>query len=154
MGDANHSRLRILLIDDDPSLTAPLAEALELLGGYEVGVAADGVTGLDQVFSFRPDCVVVDIRMPGINGYQFIRLVRGDSTTREIPLVVLSALAQQRDELAGLLSGADVYLFKPVDLDVLLRVVREATDLTAEQRQQRMRQMIEDSVYGELNKER
>jgi CheY-like chemotaxis protein len=144
MGNVDQPRLRILLIDDDPTLTAPLAEALELIGGYEVAIAADGISGLDLAFSFQPDCVVVDIRMPGINGYQFIRLVRGDPASREIPLVVLSALAQQHDELAGLLSGADAYLFKPVDLDVLLRVVREATDLTAEQRQQRMRQILEE----------
>ncbi len=144
MGDVDHRRLRILLIDDDPTLTAPLAEAFHLLGGYEVEVAADGISGLEKLFAVQPDCAVVDIRMPGIDGYQFIRLVRGDPATSGIPLVILSALAQQRNEVAGLLSGADAYLYKPVDLEVLLRAVHEAIRLTAEQRRQRMQMLMDD----------
>jgi DNA-binding response OmpR family regulator len=128
----------VLLVDDDPTLTAPLQEALELLAGYAVTVAADGAAGLEALSARRPDCVVVDIRMPGVDGYQFIRAVRGDPETTEVPLVVLSALAQEAQTLAGFLSGADAYLYKPIDLDELLAAIKRAIELTATERQQRL----------------
>src|SRR5215469_11775343 len=80
-------RYRVLLIDDDPTLTTPLQEALELLAHYRVLVAHDGASGLESLFAHRPDCVVVDILMPGLDGYQFLRAVRGDPATAEVPLV-------------------------------------------------------------------
>jgi DNA-binding response OmpR family regulator len=134
----------VLLIDDDPSLTEPLRETLELLAGYGVTVATDGQSGLRALFAQRPDCVVVDIRMPGIDGYQFIHAVRGDPDTAQIPLVVLSALAQEEHTLAGYLSGADAYLHKPVDLDDLLAAVDQAIALTAAQREARLRALAAD----------
>jgi DNA-binding response OmpR family regulator len=136
---SDSSPRHVLLIDDDPSLTEPLREALELLAGYGVTVAMDGQSGLRALFAQRPDCVVVDIRMPGIDGYQFIHAVRGDPDTAQIPLVVLSALAQEENTLAGYLSGADAYLHKPVDLDDLLAAVDQAIALTAVQREARLR---------------
>src|SRR5262249_48286776 len=120
----------VLLIDDEPTLTQPLREALERLAGYQVMVATDGGAGLRALFAQRPDCVVVDIRMPGVDGYQFIHAVRGDPETAEIPLVVLSALAQDEHTFAGYLSGADAYLQKPVGLDDLLAAVDQAIALT------------------------
>jgi CheY-like chemotaxis protein len=128
----------VLLIDDDPTLTAPLQEALELLAGYAVTVASDGAAGLEALSARRPDCVVVDIRMPGVDGYQLIRAVRGDPETADIPLVVLSALAQEAQTLAGFLSGADAYLYKPIDLDDLLGAIKQAIALTVAERQQRL----------------
>jgi DNA-binding response OmpR family regulator len=133
----------VLLVDDDPTLTAPLQEALQLLAGYDVTVASDGAAGLEALTAGRPDCVVVDIRMPGVDGYQLIRTVRGDPETADIPLVVLSALAQERDSLAGLLSGADAYLYKPVGLDDLLAAIKRAIELTATERQQRLTDLTE-----------
>jgi CheY-like chemotaxis protein len=132
------STYHVLLIDDDPTLTAPLQEALELLAGYAVTVAADGAAGLEALWARRPDCIVVDIRMPGVDGYQLIRAVRGDPETTDIPLVVLSALAQETQTLAGFLSGADAYLYKPIDLDELLAAIQQAIALTATDRQQRL----------------
>jgi CheY-like chemotaxis protein len=127
---------RVLVIDDDPAIVALIADGLRLIGGCEVMVARDGASGLAALFEARPDCVVVDIRMPGLNGYQFIRAVRGDPQTAETPIVVLSALVQDRDQLAGLLSGADSYLTKPVKLADLLAAIERAITLTAEQRRQ------------------
>src|SRR5262245_38273676 len=97
---------RVLVVDDDPTLLANVAEGLNLLGGYEVTAARDGIEGLERFFAVRPDCVVVDIRMPGLNGYQLVRALRGDPKTVQTPLVVLSALVQDHEQLAGLLSGA------------------------------------------------
>jgi len=130
--------LRVLLIDDDQTLTEPLQEALERLAGYQVTVALNGASGLEALVDQPPDCVVVDIRMPGLDGYQFIHAVRGDPTTSDIPLVVLSALSQEENTLAGLVSGADVYLYKPVDLDDLFAAIKQAIEVTAAQRWQRL----------------
>jgi DNA-binding response OmpR family regulator len=132
------STYHVLLIDDDPTLTAPLQEALELLAGYAVTVASDGANGLEALSARRPDCVVVDIRMPGVDGYQLIRTVRGDPETADIPMIVLSALAQEEQTLAGFLSGADAYLHKPIDLDELLIAIKQAIELTATERQRRL----------------
>jgi CheY-like chemotaxis protein len=125
---------RVLVIDDDPALLLTLAEGLDLLGGFEVVTARDGATGLESFFAVRPDCVVVDVRMPGVNGYQFVRALRGDPATMQAPVIVLSALVQDHEQLAGLLSGADAYLIKPVKLTDLVRAIERAVTLTAEER--------------------
>ena len=136
-------RQRILVIDDDPILLANVAEGLGQLLGYEVTIARDGVEGLERFFAVRPDCVVVDIRMPGINGYQFVRALRGDTSTIQTPLVVLSALVQDREQLAGMLSGADLYLIKPVKLMDLVEAVERAIHLTDEERQRALRELTD-----------
>lgn len=128
---------RVLVVDDDPALIALIADGLRLLGGYEVAVAPDGALGLERFYEVRPDCVVADVRMPGLNGFQFVRALRGDPETAETPIVVLSALAQDRDEAAGLFSGADAYLFKPARIAELLQAIERAMHLTAEQRLRR-----------------
>lgn len=137
-------RRRILLIDDDPTLVASLRDALELLGGFEVLSATDGVDGLEQFVASQPDCVVVDVRMPQVNGYQFVRALRGDPATAQTPIIVLSALVQEHEQLAGLLTGADAYLLKPVTLDTLLAAIEYALALSAEERERRDRSLPGD----------
>jgi DNA-binding response OmpR family regulator len=134
---------RILVVDDDPDLLATLQQGLHLLGGYEVEVANEGIAGLEGVYAASVDCLVVDLSMPGLNGEQLIRALRGDATTAQIPIVILSALPQERVELLGLLSGADAYLYKPVDLQTLIDTIERALTLTAEQRLQRDRTLAE-----------
>jgi DNA-binding response OmpR family regulator len=137
--------LRVLVVDDDHDLNVSLEAALRLAGNYDVLTAEDGVTGLERSVAVPPDCVVVDIRMPGLDGYQFIRALRGDPVTAQTPIVVLSALVQERDAWAGLLSGADAYLFKPVSLDDLLEAVHRAIQLTAEERRQWAKRLAGES---------
>ncbi len=76
---------RVLVIDDDPTLIAVLSDILSMVGGYDVHIARDGASGLESVLTVQPDCVVVDVRMPGLNGFQFVRAVRGRSRDREYP---------------------------------------------------------------------
>ncbi len=137
---------RVLIVDDDPDLIDLLTDGLQLVGGYEVVVAPDGANGLETFMQTRPDCVVVDVRMPGLNGYQFVRALRGDPATAQAPIVVLSALAQDHDQLAGMLSGADAYLFKPVKMSDLTRMIEHVMQLTAEQRSQQLRALAEQAV--------
>jgi CheY-like chemotaxis protein len=132
---------RVLVVDDDPSLLAAICDGLELVGGYEVLSASDGASGLERVVVDDPDCVVVDVRMPGLNGYQFVRALRGDPETAQTPLVILSALVQDHEQLAGLLTGADAYLTKPVKIMDLITTIDHSVRLTAPQREQRMHQM-------------
>jgi CheY-like chemotaxis protein len=140
--NAERARLRrVLVIDDDPIVLANVAEGLELLGGYKVSATSDGATGLERFFAERPDCVVVDIRMPGLNGYQFVRALRGDPETEQTALVILSALVQEHEQLAGMLTGADAYLIKPVKIGDLIQAIERAISLTAEERARTLRDL-------------
>jgi DNA-binding response OmpR family regulator len=140
----NTTRLRrVLVIDDDPALLTAITRGLDLIGGFDVLTATDGASGLNQFFTTRPDCVVVDIRMPGLNGYQFVRALRGDRETAETPIVLLSALVQDREQLAGLLTGADAYLIKPVKIVDLVNAIDRAVQLSAEERQAYIRGLFE-----------
>src|SRR6185437_11763102 len=130
-------RLQVLVIDDDPDLIALLTRGLEVVGHYTVVAATDGARGLEQVYEARPDCVVVDVRMPSLDGYHFVRAMRGDAATASIPIVILSALIQDYQQLAGMLTGADAYLIKPVRLAELVQAIEQALRMSDEERRQR-----------------
>ena len=134
---------RVLVVDDDPALLIAIADGLHLVGGYDVISAQDGAMGLERFFSASPECVVVDVRMPGLNGYQFVRAVRGDPETAQTPIIVLSALAQDHEQFAGLLTGADAYLTKPVKIMDLILTIDKAVQLTATQRERRMQRLAQ-----------
>ena len=138
--------LRLVVIDDDPILRESLTEGLPLLGDFTVQQANDGVEGLTLITENPPDCVIIDIRMPHLDGYQLVRALRGDPATAEVPLIILSALSQDMDRLAGLLSGADTYLFKPVLLDTLAKAVHQACQVSQEERLKRLQMLDEGSA--------
>jgi len=133
---------RVLVIDDDPSLLLAVSEGLDELGGFDVLTARDGATGLEACFVARPDCVVVDVRMPAVNGYQFVRALRGDPAIAETPVVILSALAQDEEQLAGLLTGADAYLTKPIRIVDLVQAIDRAVNLTPAERRHHFRGLL------------
>jgi DNA-binding response OmpR family regulator len=139
--DSSATPRRVLVVDDDPGLLMAVTDGLELVGGYEVIAAGDGATGLECFFTSQPDCVVVDVRMPGLNGYQFVRALRGDPATAQTPVIVLSALVQDHEQLAGLMTGADAYLTKPVRIAELVRTIDLAVGLTAGERKRRARHL-------------
>src|SRR5271166_4897445 len=116
----------VLIIDDDPDLLPLLADTLHVLTDWIVITATDGAMGLERFYEAVPQCVVVDVKMPEIDGFQFIRAVRGDPSSRGIPIVVLTALPQDKDRFVGLASGADKYLVKPVDPVDLVAAIRSA----------------------------
>ncbi len=136
----------VLVVDDDLSLIELITDGLTLVGGHEVVAATDGATGLERFFEVRPDCVVVDVRMPGLNGYQFVRALRGDAETAHTPIIVLSAQVQERDALAGMLSGADAYLYKPVKMSELLEAIEQALRLSAAERWERQRRLAGEEL--------
>lgn len=134
----------VLVVDDSADLRALVAESLRKLGGFTVVTAEDGAVGLELYFEKQPDCVVIDVKMPGLDGYQLVRALRGDPASAATPLVILSAMVQERDKLAGYLSGADEYLVKPVSPLALVQTVRQVIDRTVPERLRRLRMLLAD----------
>ncbi|MBE2267471.1 MAG: response regulator transcription factor [Anaerolinea sp.] len=99
----------ILLIDDERKLTDPLRSSFER-GGYRVTVANDGHAGLSLALVEKPDVVVLDVMMPGLDGWQVCQAIRTHST---MPIIMLTALDDSTDRIKGLELGADDYLVKP-----------------------------------------
>jgi len=115
------SGYRLLVADDDPSVRQALDRALRF-EGYRVALAADGSEALTQMSVQRPDLVLLDVMMPGVNGLDACRRLRaaGDHT----PVLMLTARDALADRVAGLDAGADDYLVKPFALQELLARVR------------------------------
>lgn len=128
----------VLIVDDNPELLEFITDALRELGDFTVVTAGDGVEALHRFEASQPDCLVVDVRMPRLNGYQLVRALRGDPTSASTPLIMLSAMIQDRDQLAGLLAGADQYLLKPVDPLALVEAIERAIQLGEAERAARM----------------
>lgn len=133
----------VLLVDDNQDLLMALSFALEELGEFRVVCASDGIEGLERFDEIRPDCVVIDVKMPGLTGYQLIRAFRGDSSSMETPLIMLTALAQEKDQFAGLAVGADVYLVKPVKPQVLVATIHQVIKESPQERARRYQELVE-----------
>lgn len=113
---------RILIIEDDRS-TARLTEYTLRQAGYEVDVASDGFEGLRRALAEHPDLIILDIMLPGLDGYEVCHRVRQKPETANLPILMISAKARQDDKDIGLRVGADEYLTKPVDpSEILARV--------------------------------
>jgi CheY-like chemotaxis protein len=119
----------VLVVDDDVNIRRLITVNLEL-EGFAVTELGDGQDCLDAVAVSAPDVIVLDVSMPHLDGIQTTQRLRADPSTSGIKIVIVSAKAQQSDVRRGLSSGADAYLTKPFDPDVLVRVVRELTGAT------------------------
>ncbi len=137
----------VLVVDDSADLRALVAESLRKLGNFTVVTAEDGAAGLQRYFEIRPDCVVIDVRMPGLDGYQLIRALRGDPASSATPLVILSAMIQEKDRLAGFISGTDEYLMKPVSPLQLVQTIGEVIGRSELERRRRLQAMLSDLPF-------
>jgi two-component system KDP operon response regulator KdpE len=113
---------RVLVVDDEPQILRGLGTNLRARG-YEVDTAADGEQALDLAARRRPDAVILDLGLPGIDGVEVIRGLRAWSS---MPIVVLSVRDQERDKVRALDAGADDYVTKPFGMDELLARLRAA----------------------------
>ncbi len=137
---------KVLVIDDNPAIVELVRYAVGFQGNYEVVAAYDGEEGLRRFYQERPDCVIIDVKMPRIDGYQLVRCLRGDASSAHVPLIILSALIREEDQMQGYLSGVDEYVTKPFKPPALRAALERAMQITAEQRYQRMRELA--ARYG------
>ena len=109
----------ILIVEDDNNIADLLRLYLEK-EGYQATIAADGTQGIDLYRKLRPDLVLLDVMMPGVDGWGVLRAIRQDSQT---PVIMLTAKGETTDKVAGLKQGADDYLTKPFEMkEVLARI--------------------------------
>lgn len=113
---------RLLVVDDEPNLLRAVAACLKS-GGYEVNTARSGREALMQLAEAVPDLLVSDIRMPGMDGYQLARQLRGSPRTALVPIVFLTAKDETADRIEGFRAGVDAYLTKPFEPEELIAVV-------------------------------
>jgi len=134
---------KVLVIDDNPTIVELIKYAVNLQGEYHVVVAYDGVQGLERVYAEQPDCVIIDVKMPRMDGYQLVRCLRGDARTADVPMIILSAMTREQDQMTGLLSGVDEYLTKPFKPNVLNAAIERVLRLTPMERQRRMDHLVQ-----------
>jgi len=115
---------RILIVDDEPDNRQVLRTLLSLKGGYEVDQAADGEEALSRVADAIPHLILLDVMMPGIDGFTVCRRIKAEARTRDIPVILLTAKGDVRSKIKGLEAGADDYITKPFHPDEVLARVR------------------------------
>ncbi|KAA3649159.1 response regulator transcription factor [Denitromonas sp.] len=114
---------KILIVDDSPTERYALSEALTK-NGYQVITAESGEEGIAKSKSELPDLILMDVVMPGLNGYQATRTISRDEATRAIPVIICTTKGQETDKIWGMRQGAYDYLVKPIDHTELLARIR------------------------------
>lgn len=139
--------VEVLIVDDDPTNRAVCRGCLQRTG-YRIREAEDGRAALEEIGKHVPDVIIMDVMMPVMDGLECTRTLRADPDTRDIPIIIVSALARTEDILAGLEAGADEYISKPIRsseltlrVQSMVRLNRERLDLlrSYEQRGRQMR---------------
>lgn len=110
---------KVLVVDDDPSVRRLVCDVLQAYG-YSTVDAADGFSALRLVQSERPDCVVLDVMMPGLDGHAVLNRIRESDGGRDLPVVMLTAAADDAQAWQAWSEGVDYFLAKPFDPDELL----------------------------------
>jgi len=119
---------RLLVVDDEPSIVELLSASLRF-AGFEVETAVDGPSALDAARTSPPDLIVLDVMLPGLDGFEVVRILRSERV--DIPVVFLTARDAQPDRVAGLTVGGDDYVTKPFSLEELVARVRAVLRRTA-----------------------
>ena len=112
----------ILIVEDEPQIRKNIQQILDL-EGFATITAEDGLEGLDMVEKHQPDMIICDVMMPNLDGYGLIEALRQKPSTADIPLIFLTAKAENRDLRQGMDLGADDYLIKPFKADELIRAI-------------------------------
>ena len=124
-------RLRVLVCDDDPGVRGTVRVALD---GMEIVEAVDGHSALQHVVARPFDVVVLDVMMPVMDGFATLQALRRRSPVPDIPVIMLSARRSEADHLNAFRAGADAYMTKPFDIDVLLETVLDVWRRTPQER--------------------
>ena len=114
----------ILIVDDSPTQVAILSKILEPRG-HQLSVATNGEEGVAAAQAQQPDLILMDVVMPGLNGFQATRKLTRDPATQEIPVILVSTKDQETDRIWGMRQGAKGYLVKPPDEAELVELLNE-----------------------------
>ncbi|MBU4613288.1 response regulator transcription factor [Prescottella equi] len=120
-GVSETPQVRVLIVDDEPSLVELLSVSLRFQG-FEVETATNGAEGLDKARAFRPDALILDVMMPGMDGFGMLRRLRADGV--DAPVLFLTARDAVEDKVTGLTIGADDYVTKPFSLEEVVTRLR------------------------------
>ena len=118
---------RVLIVDDSPTETYKLAGMLEK-HGHTVLTAESGENGVAVARQEKPDIVLMDIVMPGLNGFQATRQLTKAAETTHIPVIIVTTKDQETDRVWGIRQGAKAYLTKPIEESVLLKLIADSID--------------------------
>jgi twitching motility two-component system response regulator PilH len=113
---------KILIVDDSPTERHVLNDMLTK-SGYEVVASDNGEDAIQKAKSLKPDLILMDVVMPGLNGFQATRAISRDPETRAIPIILCTSKSQETDKIWGMRQGARDYIVKPVNRDELLEKI-------------------------------
>src|SRR5262249_1657577 len=117
------STKRILVVEDEKDVVDLLTLNLRKAGGFAVSTASDGAAGLNKARSDKPDFIILDLMLPKMAGLEVCKLLKSDAATRHIPILMLTARAEEVDRIIGLEFGADDYVTKPFSpREIILRI--------------------------------
>lgn len=146
--------MKILVVEDEQ----PIRKLIDLnlrLENHEVITAADGLEALQQVEEDRPDLVILDIMLPGLDGWEVLKHMRQSPHLQDIPVVVLTALVQDADIIQGWQLGADEYITKPFSPVALVKTVQMVMNRTPEERRaRREREVVRAQLLRNLRERR
>ncbi len=108
------SRPRVLVIDDDPLMRRVVTQSLDR-NAYELHEAESGASGIESALEFRPDLILLDVMMPGMDGFEVVHRLRKHPVTQSVPIIMLTALGEISEKIHGMELGADDYITKPFD---------------------------------------
>lgn len=121
------SESMILVVEDNVSTRALLQQMLEL-EGYDVVAVGDGVSALARIRERTPALVILDVMMPGVDGVTVLKQIREDEATRELPVIMLTALDDPESTWKGWTAGCHYYMTKPFDPEDIIKVVNDLTN--------------------------
>ena len=121
----------ILIVDDEPSIVVPIQFLMEQQG-YNVIIAENGENALDVIFKYKPDLILLDIMLPGIDGYEICEILRLNPLYRDIKIIFLTAKGREVEIAKGMALGADAYITKPFSNAEIVAKVKELLESSHE----------------------
>jgi len=118
---------RILVVDDEPDVVMIIKTALQA-EGYDVASAMNGPDALEEAAETRPDLIILDVMMPGMTGFEVLKVLKSEARTATIPVIMLTGVSDRKKIQEALSSGIEYYVVKPFDFDDLLSKIKQALE--------------------------